>query len=243
MLSAKIRGSPSGSLCPIPVAAMDFAFGQTPCSGQIARSFASFVFRPKRRVMRILPGTPPTLPLARRWAGRARSLCRPRFLYPANAPPRVVSSVFLPPLAFRSRGTFSFSLMRNIHPLPLSGGYREGGLCPLPFPARDFVLNHASCPGDFLPCFFLFALPRQTLKGAACGCCRCRPLFSSSSSPYPGALILSSFNLLAGLVYGDCAVRFLSGEKGSNKKANFALVQTQLETDSLLSTFLKNLLL
>lgn len=44
MLSAKIRGSPSGSLCPIPVAAMDFAFGQTPCSGQIARSFALFCF-------------------------------------------------------------------------------------------------------------------------------------------------------------------------------------------------------
>ena len=63
------------------------------------------------------------------------------------------------------------------------------------------------------------------------------PYFSSSSSPCPGALIFSSFNLLAGLVYGDCAVRFLSSEKGRNKKTNFVLVQTQQETSSLLSSF------
>ena len=61
--------------------------------------------------------------------------------------------------------------------------------------------------------------------------------FSSSSSPCPGALIFSSFNLLAGLVYGDCAVRFLSSEKGRNKKTTFVLVQTQQETNSLFSTF------
>ena len=54
--------------------------------------------------------------------------------------------------------------------------------------------------------------------------------FSSSSSPCPGALIFSSFNLLAGLVYDDCAVRFLSSEKGRNKKTISALVQTQRET-------------
>ena len=63
--------------------------------------------------------------------------------------------------------------------------------------------------------------------------------FSSSSSPCPGALIFSSFNLLAGLVYDDCAVRFLSSEKGRNKKTISALVQVQphLETSSLFSTF------
>ena len=65
----------------------------------------------------------------------------------------------------------------------------------------------------------------------------------SFSSPCPEAPILPSFNLLAGLVYGDRAVRFLSGEKGSNKKANFALIQTHLETSSLLDSFQKSFLL
>ena len=45
------------------------------------------------------------------------------------------------------------------------------------------------------------------------------------------------------IVGSPCFFRFLSSEKGRNKKTTFILVQTHLETDSLLSTFLKNILL
>ena len=95
-------------------------------------------------------------------------------------------------------------------PPPIEQGLsRGGGLCPLPRPARAFALNHASCPGYFLPCFSIFALPRRTLKGGQ------------------GGTIVGS----------PCFFRFLSSEKGRNKKkANFVLVQTQQETFPLLST-------
>ena len=77
---------------------------------------------------------------------------------------------------------------RKIYPIE-RGLPRGGGLCPLPRPAHLYSFLTLSTPGIFLPCFSLFALPRRTLKWAADGCCRCRPLFSSSSSPCPGALI------------------------------------------------------
>ena len=65
-------------------------------------------------------------------------------------------------------------------PPPLEQGLsRGGGLCPLPRPARAFALNHASCPGYFLPCFSIFALPRRTLKGGQGGTIRRFPLLLS----------------------------------------------------------------
>ena len=110
----------------------------------------------------------------------------------------------------RPRGTFLLQLdeKRALYP-PEQGLPRGGGLCPLPRPARAFALNHASCPGYFLPCFSIFALPRRTLKGGQ------------------GGTIVGS----------PCFFRFLSSEKGRiYKKANFVLVQTRLETSTLLST-------
>ena len=52
----------------------------------------------------------------------------------------------------------------------------------------SLFLYHTSRPGDSLPCFSIFALPRRTLKWASGGCCRFRPSFPSSSSLCPGAL-------------------------------------------------------
>ena len=118
----------------------------------------------------------------------------------------------MPSFAFRPRGTFAQNPARSGHSSPCAGSTERGGLCPLPRPARAFTLNHAFCPGYFLPCFSIFALPRRTLKGGPWGT----------------------------IVGSPCFFRFLSSEKGRIKKANFVLVQTRLETSTLLSTFLKN---
>ena len=183
---------------------------------------------------------PSTTPPQQRDGGRpvAAPFAGQNFAHLANAPPRVVSSVLLPlcfpPARCRSR----FSLMKNaissphlLPPIPSQRPDEKRKLCPAQFTPKaarrwavvarcpsgsSLFLSHASRSGAFLPFFSLFAFPRRTLKWAAGSRSLCLP-FSSSSSPCPGTLILPSFNLLAGLV----------------------LVQTHLETDSLLSTFLK----
>ena len=67
--------------------------------------------------------------VARRWAAGSRSLCRPKFLYSAIPLPRVAPSA-LRLLSLSARAVlFYFSLMRNVQPLPLSRGYREGAGC------------------------------------------------------------------------------------------------------------------
>ena len=116
-------------------------------------------------------------------------------------------------MAHRPRGTFLLQLdeKRALYP-PEQGLPRGGGLCPLPRPARAFALNHASCPGYFLPCFSIFALPRRTLKGGQGGTIRRFPLLLSL--PFQ--------------------------RERKNKKAISILVQTHLETVSLLSS-IKNL--
>ena len=67
--------------------------------------------------------------LCRNAAAGSRSLFRPRFLHSANALPRVAPSA-LRLLSLSARAVlFYFSLMRNVHPLPLNRGYREGAGC------------------------------------------------------------------------------------------------------------------
>ena len=62
---------------------------------------------------------------------------------------------------------FRLNWTRNVHPIPLSGVYRERRAVPAAPPGPSLFLSHASCPGYFLPCFPIFALPRRTLKGGS----------------------------------------------------------------------------
>ena len=71
----------------------------------------------------------PASTAARRWAACSRSLFRPKFLHSAIPLPRVVPPLF-PLFRFSlARCRSFFSLMRNVQPLPLSRGYREGAGC------------------------------------------------------------------------------------------------------------------
>ena len=133
-------------------------------------------------------GTPPTTisTPARRWAAGSRSLFRPRFLHSANALPRVAPSA-LRLLSLSARAVlFYFSLMRNVQPLPLSRGYREGAGCarrpvrPIFIPLSRLlprVFSSVLLPLCFAPSnvergsrwllpipapVFLFSLPRGT---------------------------------------------------------------------------------
>ena len=59
-----------------------------------------------------------TFKAARRWAGSARSLCRPKFLHSANALPRVVTPVLRPPSLFARAVLKNSTFSRTFTPSP-----------------------------------------------------------------------------------------------------------------------------
>ena len=204
---------------------------------------------------------------ARRWAACSHSLCRPIFfIFVLTAPGSFLRS--LPSLAFRPRGIEKLNLCsapsatylntktspetrnpprtlyrpslfkcqtRNVH----SSQYLLHPVQALPPDEKREI-----CLAQFTPkvarrwhvareILFHFSLMRNEKYIPLSGVYRegrspCRTLKGGQ-----GGTIVGSPRFF----------RFLSSEKGRIKKANFVLVQTHLETSSLLSTFLKNILL
>ena len=145
------------------------ALGVLPC-------FASSCFSPQRGCFRCffsfhlkkrLPCRAPSTAYPST-ATRRETKTPPTSIYPSAAVARRPRGAF-PPQPDEKRTLYLIE----------QGLSRGGGLCPLPRPARAFALNHASCPGYFLPCFSIFALPRRTLKGGQGGTIRRFPLLLS----------------------------------------------------------------
>jgi len=179
--------------------------GQRPASGEFSPHYASSFFSPARSPfpakasVSICPRGSPMLCLlllfpAKRlfsmlflflFDEKRKPRHAPSSLYPRTATRRETKT---PPtsiypsaaVARRPRGAFppQPDEKRTLY-LIEQGLPRGGGLCPLPRPARAFALNHAFCPGYFLPCFSIFALPRRTLKGGQGGTIRRFPLLLS----------------------------------------------------------------